>query len=99
MAARSVKLHGKDVSLTKTEYELLRMLATNRGRVLTHRELLQLVWGPEYGLKSRQRYSDDNIFDKELAAVRQTFGETSFTQAWAEGQVLSLNQLLKQLPD
>jgi two-component system, OmpR family, KDP operon response regulator KdpE len=49
LAARSVKLHGKGVSLTKTEYELLRMLATNRGRVLTHRELLQQVWGPEYG--------------------------------------------------
>lgn len=49
LAARLVKQAGKEVSLTKTEYELLRLLATNRGRVLTHRELLQQVWGPEYG--------------------------------------------------
>ena len=35
--------------LTRTEYDLLRTLATNVGKVLTHRELLQAVWGPEYG--------------------------------------------------
>jgi two-component system KDP operon response regulator KdpE len=49
LASRLVKLDGQEVNLTKTEYELLRLLATNRGRVLTHRELLQHVWGPEYG--------------------------------------------------
>lgn len=49
LAARLVKLASQEVSLTKTEYELLRLLVTNRGRVITHRELLQQVWGPEYG--------------------------------------------------
>lgn len=49
LASRVVKLLEQEVNLTKTEYELLRLLATNRGRVLTHRELLQQVWGPEYG--------------------------------------------------
>lgn len=48
-AARQVKRAGEPVNLTKTEYELLRLLVTNRGRVLTHRDLLQQVWGPEYG--------------------------------------------------
>jgi len=32
-----------------SEYDLLRMLLTNSGKVLTHRQLLQGVWGPEYG--------------------------------------------------
>jgi two-component system KDP operon response regulator KdpE len=49
LAARLVKLGDREVNLTKTEYELLRLLAINRGKVLTHRELLQQVWGPEYG--------------------------------------------------
>ena len=40
---------GKEVSLTRTEYELLRCLAVNAGKVLSHRELLREVWGPEYG--------------------------------------------------
>ncbi|HEX2911123.1 MAG TPA: response regulator transcription factor [Chloroflexia bacterium] len=49
LAARTVRRGADEVSLTKTEYELLRLLVINRGRVLTHRELLQQVWGPEYG--------------------------------------------------
>ena len=49
LPARVVKRAGQTVNLTKTEYELLRQLVINRGRVLTHRDLLQQVWGPEYG--------------------------------------------------
>lgn len=40
---------GQEVSLTRTEYELLHYLAVNAGRVVTHRQVLQEVWGPEYG--------------------------------------------------
>lgn len=47
-ARRNVKVHGKKVSLTRTEYELLCQLATNVNRVMLHRELLSEVWGPEY---------------------------------------------------
>lgn len=46
LAARSVKRHGSDVSLTPIEYALLRLLVTHAGRVLTHRQLLTQVWGP-----------------------------------------------------
>lgn len=46
---RKVTLQGKDIHLTPTEYDLLVTLALNAGRVLTHRALLQAVWGPEYG--------------------------------------------------
>ncbi len=39
---------GLEVRLTATEFKLLAHLATNMGRVLTHRSLLTHVWGPEY---------------------------------------------------
>lgn len=49
LSHRTVSRRGEEVSLTRTEYELLRYLAANVGKVLTHRELLHEVWGPEYG--------------------------------------------------
>lgn len=48
-AHRSVRASGKDIHLTPTEYDLLCELTRNAGKVLTHRELLQRVWGPDYG--------------------------------------------------
>ncbi len=47
--ARVVTSGGKDVHLTPKEFELLRQLVTNAGRPMTHRRLLQAVWGPDYG--------------------------------------------------
>ena len=35
--------------MTPTEYEILRQLVLHAGKVLTHRQLLAKVWGPEYG--------------------------------------------------
>jgi two-component system KDP operon response regulator KdpE len=51
LAARVVRRSGEEVHLTPTEFDLLRVLATNRGRLVTYRELLTSVWG--------QGYSDD----------------------------------------
>ncbi len=48
----SVTVGGEPVKLTPTEYRLLAYLATNANRVITHRELLRAVWGPEYGEES-----------------------------------------------
>ncbi len=45
---RSVQLDGRDVRLTPTEYSLLKYLATNAGRVLTHAMILREVWGADY---------------------------------------------------
>ncbi len=45
---RRVMVAGQQVRLTATEYKLLYELATNAGRVLTHGQILQSVWGPEY---------------------------------------------------
>jgi two-component system KDP operon response regulator KdpE len=49
LAARAVRRDGEPVHLTPIEYDLLRVLARNRGRLLTHRALLTQVWGPVYG--------------------------------------------------
>jgi two-component system KDP operon response regulator KdpE len=43
---RVVRKSGQPVKLTAREYALLRLLVTHRGRVLTHRQILQEIWGP-----------------------------------------------------
>jgi two-component system KDP operon response regulator KdpE len=43
---REVWIEGKEVHLTPTEYRLLTLLVENAGRVLTHKQILQTVWGP-----------------------------------------------------
>jgi len=48
LLARVVRRDGEPVHLTPTEFDLLRVLAQNRGRLMTHRKLLAEVWGPEY---------------------------------------------------
>jgi len=47
-ARHSIKVSDKEVSLTRTEYSLLRQLALNPNRVMLHRDLLNAVWGQEY---------------------------------------------------
>ena len=47
-AARLVRRDGVEVHLTPIEYRLLSILVSNAGRVLTHRQLMQAVWGPAY---------------------------------------------------
>lgn len=44
--ARSVTVKGHEVKLTATEYALLRLLAQHAGKVVTHKQLLREVWGP-----------------------------------------------------
>jgi len=48
LAARVVRRDGSAVHLTPIEFDLLRALARNRGRLMTHRKLLTEVWGPGY---------------------------------------------------
>jgi two-component system KDP operon response regulator KdpE len=49
---RAVTVSGNDVHLTPHEFELLRVLALNSGKLMTHRALLQEVWGPGYANES-----------------------------------------------
>lgn len=49
LARRRVTLAGQEIALTPTEYDILRLLAQNIGKVLTHHQLLQQIWGQPYG--------------------------------------------------
>ncbi len=46
--ARTVRVAGKPVKFTATEYSLLVLFARHAGKVLTHRQILREVWGPDY---------------------------------------------------
>ena len=48
LAARRVLVRGEEVHLTPIEFDLLRVLAVHRGKLVTHRQLLREVWGPQY---------------------------------------------------
>ena len=48
LARHVVTVAGQEVQLTPTEYDLLRVLVTNAGKVITHRQLLRQVWGVAY---------------------------------------------------
>jgi len=48
LSRRTVTVRGDDVRLSRTEWELLHLLASNAGRVMLHTELLSRIWGPEF---------------------------------------------------
>ncbi len=52
LAARVVTVAGQEVHLTPIEFRLLATLAKHAGKVLTHRQLLNAGWGPEYGFEA-----------------------------------------------
>jgi two-component system, OmpR family, KDP operon response regulator KdpE len=72
---RLVKLKDMAIHLTPTEYRLLEAMATNPGKLLTHRWLLQKVWGPEYGTESNYL----RLFVRQL---RQKLGDTPLVPRW-----------------
>jgi two-component system KDP operon response regulator KdpE len=64
LARRTVQRDGEQIHLTPTEFDLLRLLARNRGRLITHRELLVSVWG--------EGYSDDTqVLRAHIANLRR----------------------------
>jgi two-component system KDP operon response regulator KdpE len=48
LGSRRVSVNGEDLSLTPTEYDILRLLVTHAGKVLTHGQILKQVWGMAY---------------------------------------------------
>ncbi|MBI4339801.1 MAG: response regulator transcription factor [Chloroflexi bacterium] len=65
-SARRVTMQGQELKLTPTEYSLLTLLARNAGKVLTHRSLLNAVWGPEYGQESEYLWAYIRRLRKKL---------------------------------
>ena len=52
LAAKRVSRDDTDVHLTPTEWGLVEQLVRNQGKLVTQRQLLQAVWGPEYGTET-----------------------------------------------
>jgi two-component system, OmpR family, KDP operon response regulator KdpE len=48
LTSRTVKVKGKPIKLTATEYALLQLFVRHAGKVLTHRQIMKEVWGPTY---------------------------------------------------
>jgi two-component system KDP operon response regulator KdpE len=67
LAARLVRVDGDEVHLTPIEFDLLRTLARQRGRMLTHRALLVEVWGLEYA-------NDTAVLRTHIANLRRKIG-------------------------
>ena len=63
LAARTVRVDGADVHLTPIEYDLLRTLVAHPGKVLTHKAIIQEVWGPGYG--------ESHLLRVHIAALRR----------------------------
>lgn len=72
---RLVLLAGRPLHLTPTEYRLLQTMASNPGKLLTHRLLLQRVWGPGYGEESNYL----RLFVKQL---RKKLGDSPSDPRW-----------------
>ncbi|MBK8616128.1 MAG: response regulator transcription factor [Anaerolineales bacterium] len=69
--ARQVAVDDQLIDLTTSEFDLLRVLAENRGRVLTREQLLERVWGGSY-------FGEMRVVDVHLGHVRQKLGNPDF---------------------
>jgi two-component system alkaline phosphatase synthesis response regulator PhoP len=65
--ARKVSVDENPIELTAVEFDLLKTLAENRGRVLSREQLLEKVWGSEY-------FGEMRVVDVHLGHVRQKLG-------------------------
>jgi two-component system alkaline phosphatase synthesis response regulator PhoP len=67
VAARQVTVDDSPIDLTAIEFDLLKTLAENRGRVLTREQLLEKIWGGSY-------YGEMRVVDVHLGHVRKKLG-------------------------
>jgi two-component system alkaline phosphatase synthesis response regulator PhoP len=67
VSAHTVSVDDIPIQLTSIEFDLLRALAENRGRVLSREQLLEKVWGAEY-------FGEMRVVDVHLGHVRQKLG-------------------------
>jgi two-component system KDP operon response regulator KdpE len=67
-ATRQVTARNQIVHLTPKEYDVLKHLVANQGKPLTHRRLLQAVWGPDYGEETESLRVVINQLRKKIEA-------------------------------
>jgi two-component system KDP operon response regulator KdpE len=75
LARRMVLVGQREVQLTPTEYDLLKLLVTHAGKVLTHQQILRQLWGPNYEAQAhRLRVNISNLRRKlEADPARPTY--------------------------
>ncbi len=66
--SRLMNVRGRAVHLTPKEYDVLKYLVGNQGKPLTHRRLLQAVWGPDYGNETENLRVVINQLRKKIEA-------------------------------
>jgi len=70
VGAHTVIMDDHPIELTSLEFDLLRVLAENRGRVLSREQLLERIWGADY-------FGETRVVDVHLGHVRQKLGNDS----------------------
>jgi two-component system KDP operon response regulator KdpE len=78
---RQVTVRGHTVHLTPKEYDVLKHLVANQGKPLTHRRLLQSVWGPDYGEETENLRVVINQLRKKIEAD-PTHPKYIMTEPW-----------------
>lgn len=76
---RKVSVSGQDVKLTRKEFDLLRMLAQNAGRIVTHRQILREIWGPAHE-------DDVHYLRIYIGHLRQKLGDDSGKPKFIESE-------------
>ena len=80
--ARQVQSAGRRVRLTPKEFDVLRYLALHANKVVTHRELLQAVWGPDYGDEVDYLRVIVNQLRKKIEAAARRAPVYLLTEPW-----------------
>jgi len=75
--ARRAELNGKDLELTRVEFDLLSQLCSSPGRVYTRSELIDRVWGDGFRIT-------DRTIDSHVKALRKKIGEAGAEPSWIE---------------
>lgn len=68
VGARTIQVNEQSIELTAIEFDLLKALVENRGRVLSREQLLEKVWGGEY-------FGEQRVVDVHLGHIRQKLGQ------------------------
>jgi two-component system KDP operon response regulator KdpE len=97
-----VRLRGAEVRLSPTEFAVLKQLIINAGKVVTHRMLLQSIWGPEYGGEAEYLRVYINRLRQKLepdpANPRYLLTETGVGYRFAAAEIERMRKHLPSVP-
>ncbi len=79
IAVHRVRLRGETVKLTRREFDILRLLALNAGRIVTHRQMLHDIWGPAHE-------SETHYLRIYVGQLRQKLGDDPANPRYIENE-------------